>query len=370
MSQAVAVKPTPKAGFTFTEACYGTATQFRDTTDANGSQVLTYRWESGVAAGDTMTGRNPGYTYPKPGVYTPRLVVTSETGCRDTAEATVRVFSLPKALWSSSVACQGQPSWFFDRTEQAMAPLSEWGWKVQGIKGEYVGTMKGQQPYFVFDTTGLYRVLLTVTDTNGCSDTLRKQVEVNPSPSGAFSYTGDYEGEQGRVKFDNGTIGGDEYHWDFGNGKTSTAVSPQTVYAEDGVYQVVLSVLNGYGCSDTVRAEYRMLYKGLWIPNAMAPGGPVQATRYWKPVGVNLASYKAEVYNTHGVLLWKSTLLDDKGSPTESWDGTYKGRPCQQDVYVWKIQALFRDGTIWENNDTGNHEGLSEPAYGTITMVR
>jgi len=39
-------------------------------------------------------------------------------------------------------------------------------------------------------------------------------------------------------------------------------------------------------------------------------------------------------------------------------------------VYVWKISAIFRDGSIWYNQDVGEHKGLSEPVYGTITLIR
>jgi hypothetical protein len=85
---------------------------------------------------------------------------------------------------------------------------------------------------------------------------------------------------------------------------------------------------------------------------------------------VNLASYTAEVYNSQGALLWKSTLLDGKGAPAEGWDGTYNEKLCQQDVYVYKITAVFRDGSVWENLDVGEREGLSEPVYGTITLIR
>ena len=236
--------------------------------------------------------------------------------------------------------------------------------------GRYFGIMKGKTPSFSFDTTGSFQVLLTVTDTNGCADTLRQPLRVLPSPTGAFSYQPDYDQLQGQVKFFNGSLGASEYHWDFGNGKGSTAAEPMVSYDQDGTYLVTLAVLNDLGCSDTVTMVYTMLFKGLWVPNAFAPSGPVQATRYWKPVGVNLASYRAEVYNSHGILIWKSTLLDEKGSPVESWDGSFNEKPCQQDVYVWKIQALFRDGSIWNNNDVGDHDHLSGPVYGTITLVR
>jgi hypothetical protein len=70
------------------------------------------------------------------------------------------------------------------------------------------------------------------------------------------------------------------------------------------------------------------------------------------------------------MLLWSSTLLDEAGSPAESWDGTFNGKPCQQDVYVWKITAVFRDGSIWYNTDVGEHEGLSAEKWGSITLIR
>ncbi|MEI6750219.1 MAG: hypothetical protein WCM93_13755, partial [Bacteroidota bacterium] len=121
---------------------------------------------------------------------------------------------------------------------------------------------------------------------------------------------------------------------------------------------------------DTAIIAYTMMFKGLYVPNAFAPGGSIQATRYWKPAGVNLASYQADVYDSHGLLLWRSTLLDEAGSPVESWDGTFKEKPCQQDVYVWKITAIFRDGSIWYNTDIGSHKGLTQETWGTITLIR
>jgi PKD repeat protein len=175
---------------------------------------------------------------------------------------------------------------------------------------------------------------------------------------------------QGQVQFTNGSIGAKEYYWDFGNGETSYAESPKITYAEDGSYQVILVSVSDLGCHDTTAITYEMMFKGLYVPNAFAPGGAIQATRIWKPVGVNLASYTAEIYNSYGILLWKSTKLDEHGAPAESWDGTYNEKPCQQDVYVWKITAIFRDGSIWANQDVGEHKGLSEPVWGTVTLIR
>jgi hypothetical protein len=96
----------------------------------------------------------------------------------------------------------------------------------------------------------------------------------------------------------------------------------------------------------------------------------VSGTQFWKPVGINLASYSADVYNRWGDLLWHSEKLTEKGEPAEGWDGTFNGVPCQEGNYVWKITAVFRDGTVWNNEDIGNHEKLTPGKSGTITLIR
>jgi PKD repeat protein len=320
---------------------------------------------------DTAVVRNPQWTYPAPGSYTPQLIVTSQAGCRDTASATISVNGLPDASYSHSLACVGQPTYFFDHSEPYLAPLNLWGWRVSDSTNMlFFGSMQGATPQFIFDSVGTYRVMLTASDTNSCADTLTMMVHTRPSPLSAFSYTDNIGNVQGQVQFNDGSIGAREYHWDFGNGETSPLPSPSVTYQEDGTYMVTLVTLNEQGCSDTVSMPYTMLYKGLWVPTAFAPGGTLPQLRMWKPVGQNLAIYRCEVYNSHGVMIWHSQKLDERGSPMEYWDGTYKGHPVQEDVYVWKIQAVFRDGTIWNNKDIGERELLEGEVYGKIVLIR
>jgi len=366
----ILVKPTPLAGFTVNPVCLGEKTVFSDTTLANGSLALFYHWEFGDAGtADTSNLKNPQYFFAVPGSYTTDLVVKNQFGCADTATSATLVNGLPSASYASSMACAGQQTFFFDGSQPFIAPLSHWGWKISDSL-RFIGSMQGATPAFIFDSTGKYHVMLTVADTNGCIDTLVQQVRVKASPVSAFTYTENVENIQGQVQFTNGSIGGTTYFWDFGNGETSYKESPKVTYADDGTYQVMLVAVSDLGCHDTTFISYEMMFKGLYVPNAFAPWGTIQPTRTWKPVGVNLASYRAEVYNSQGMLLWSSTLLDEKGTPTESWDGTYKQKRCQLDVYVWKIMAVFRDGSIWNNNDVGEHKGLSGPKWGTITLIR
>jgi PKD repeat protein len=366
----ILVKPTPMAGFTVDPVCLGVKAEFSDATNANGATTLFYTWEFGDAGtADTSNLKNPEYLYSVAGTYITELKVTNQFGCADTATTEMVVNGLPAAGFAGSLACQGQKTYFFDASQPYNSPINTWGWCITDSLG-VAGYMQGANPDFIFDSTGRYEVMLTVADGNGCADTIVQQVKVNPAPLTAFSYTENVDNIQGQIQFTNGSIGATEYYWDFGNGETSFRESPLTTYEYDGTYQVVLVTVSDQGCHDTAMISYEMIFKGLYVPNAVAPGGTIQATRIWKPIGVNLASYTAEVYNSQGALLWKSTLLDGKGAPAEGWDGTYNEKLCQQDVYVYKITAVFRDGSVWENLDVGEREGLSEPVYGTITLIR
>ena len=67
----------------------------------------------------------------------------------------------------------------------------------------------------------------------------------------------------------------------------------------------------------------------------------------FKPKGLSLKEYQLQIFSTYGQLLFESTALEN-GQPAEGWDGRYKGTILPQDVYVWKIRAIFYNGKAWE----------------------
>ena len=66
-------------------------------------------------------------------------------------------------------------------------------------------------------------------------------------------------------------------------------------------------------------------------------------------------------------MIWHSNLLDGEGSPMESWDGTMKGQPAPQGVYVWDIYAKFIDGTEWKGM---KYEKGTRRKVGAIHLIR
>ena len=98
------------------------------------------------------------------------------------------------------------------------------------------------------------------------------------------------------------------------------------------------------------------------------PKVEIQGVNVFKPVGVNLKEYKVEVYDSWGQLLWESSLLDSFGRPVEVWNGRKaNGEIYQSGTYVWKINAIFVDGTIWEGSDNGKGKYKN---MGTVTLIR
>jgi hypothetical protein len=204
----------------------------------------------------------------------------------------------------------------------------------------------------------------------------------NPAPVSDFEIKEDYDNVQGQIHLINRTQGATRYEWDFGNGFTSTADEPTIKFNDEPTitynsngfyYNIQLISYTDFNCSDTLEMPYYLMFKGLYVPNAFSPTNPMNEVRLFKPVGINIkeGTYLVEVYDSWGNLLWSSTKLDIYGSPEEGWDGTSdNGNLLPQDVYVWRIMAVFRDGTVWNSKNAGDHTNIPEKTYGTVTLLR
>jgi PKD repeat protein len=90
-----------------------------------------------------------------------------------------------------------------------------------------------------------------VTNANACDGTGSSEfvfVTVNPTPAANFDV--DFTIGSGVYEFNNNTVNGVTYDWNFGDGSTSTEVNPTHTYTTGGNYTVVLTATNN-GCSNT-----------------------------------------------------------------------------------------------------------------------
>ncbi len=370
-STVIYVKPSPIAEFDASGECLGDSIIFANLSLGNGTILTSYKWIfNDPITSDSSSLENPVHFYPIAGDYMPDLIVGNSIGCTDTISHSVSVYSPPKAQITVKNPCIGQPTRFLDKTNPGSSELTKWNWSITNDKG-YWQLDSMQNPVIVFELTGDYSAQLIVSDVNGCGDTITQPINELPSPESEFSYVERIEDQQWQLVITNESKKAESYQWDFGNGKNSMATDPVTTYDEEGEYLIKLVSQNSDMCTDTLTKEYHLLFKGLYIPNAFVPEDPKGKLNIFQPKGEGLQTFNIEVYDKWGNILWTSTtekLVD--GHPGPGWDGKYEGGYAPIGVYIWKVSAVFKDGSVWTGQSLGDNKNLSGFVYGTLTLIR
>lgn len=106
-------------------------------------------------------------------------------------------------------------------------------------------------PSHTYNASGLYIVCLTISDTF-CQDTWCDSVYVQSSGGGGGGCNADftYSANNSTINFNNTSNGGVWYSWDFGDGNSSSSMSPSHTYASSGLYVVCLTISDSF-CQDT-----------------------------------------------------------------------------------------------------------------------
>lgn len=104
------------------------------------------------------------------------------------------------------------------------------------------------QPKYTYGRAGNYTISLTLDHKK--RKKIYKQIHIGNMPKYRF-YT--LATNTDTVQFTSAADSGSTYHWDFGDGNTSTVAQPQHVFAQPGTYNIVLQV-NGRNafCNDPV----------------------------------------------------------------------------------------------------------------------
>ena len=76
----------------------------------------------------------------------------------------------------------------------------------------------------------------------------------------------------------------------------------------------------------------------LYAPNAFTPNGD-GINEFFELKGIYIATYNIKIFDRWGALIYESFSLEDH------WDGTWRGKPCQEGVYVWVVTATGFDQT-------------------------
>lgn len=224
-----------------------------------------YAWSASPNGGVTITGgttANPTVAFSQPGFYDVSVTI-SGSGCSRTANisqlmvGTNANFTLP-----SSPVCLGVPQTLVNTSTLGIGPATTYSWStIPANAATFTPTNTASAPQFVPNTNAAFRVVLQVTNDNGCIDTVQKLV----TPfvlTGNFSTVDTLINCSPRVVTFRANIPNMvRYTWTFTDTiggipiittQTTTADSVLKLYTSNGRKSVRLIIENQFGCLDTI----------------------------------------------------------------------------------------------------------------------
>jgi gliding motility-associated-like protein len=143
-------------------------------------------------------------------------------------------------------------------------------------------------------------------------------------------------------------------YWDFGDSTTSTENNPSHTYADTGIYEITLVVVNDMGCIDTIIEYVNIVIEDeyyFFIPNTFTPDEDgLNETFIGK--GENVKTFEMYIYDRWGNLLYSTSDIN------KPWDGkTTNNLNSNQGVYQYLMKVI-------------NTKEESYTYRGLVTLVR
>lgn len=189
----------------------------------------------------------------------------------------------------------------------------------------------------LYANAGTYDVTLSVTDVNGCSNTVTyyDYIDIYEVPVANFIFdpvtatTLDTD-----VDFTDYSTNASGWIWTFDSYGSSTDQNPNFVLPDlAGSYDVTLIAVSDNGCRDTLTKTIHIHQDQLiFVPNVITPDGDTfneVFTPYF--TGIDIYDYHLTIFNRWGEIIFESYNL------AGGWNGTYGGEIVEDGVYIWHI---------------------------------
>ncbi len=287
-----------------------------------------YNWTFGNGINSTLT--DPVNTYHITGKYTIRLIAGNNIPCYDTAYATVEVDTISgiKIDVTDSVFCAGRyitlTGLFSDNG------ITGYSWAFGD--GD---SMRNQNPvYHSFGSGSEYIVTLNATYRACPGISTTKKITTVSWPN---IYIGDdtsiCKGSEVLILTDKNNYANPAATWKWNTGQTGKSIEVTT----PGVYYVTVTI-NNCATTDSIIVDNDCY---VTIPNIFTPNGD-GINDFFFPRSLlsrGLTEFKMYVYNRWGQIVFESSTLLGSG-----WDGKMNGQEQPEGVYIYVIDAAFKDG--------------------------
>jgi len=261
VSHVVTIQKLPIANFAYTTPnCSNDPVHFTDLSSTQNGFIRYWIWNFGDGTPvDTVffpENPNPDHVFPNPGTFIVTLSIMNSDSCKDDVSLPVTVTPSPIANFQFDGKCEDQVVQFTDASfANGAGNVVAWSWDFDDPSSGINNTSASQNPIHTFATAGTYFVKLTVTNFNNCTDTIIKQLVINPPPPIEFTFTAACLNEI--IFFSPDTaimeIGAIQtWLWDFGDGITSSSAYTAHSYIATGNYTVTLTVTDTSDCENVI----------------------------------------------------------------------------------------------------------------------
>ncbi|TCD10212.1 T9SS type B sorting domain-containing protein [Pedobacter frigidisoli] len=310
-------------------------------------------WDFGPGVKSEITTLNDSrvLTFDTPGLKTLTLTVETPNGCTSTISHDILVELKPE---KPEIAVNQALFCLKDIIKLSVPELDGIVYAWTGPNKFNASTSSVEIPITDFNQAGEYVVTLTsgTCTSDPASITIPEIARIpianfytEPSFNVKFSVPAP-------ITFINTSKFADFYLWEFGDGFTSTDLSPTHRYQIDGIFKIKLTAFSKNGCSTSIIQGDLLVKKeaSIFVPNAFSPNG--DGVNDNLVVGItNLKKYRIQIYNRYGNQIFFTDNIFD------NWKGDFKGNQLPVGVYYYVIS-----GTNLSEN--------SVRYSGSITLIR
>ncbi len=319
--------------------------------------------------------------------------IEKNLGCEslhDTVSLTVAPAAKTKLFGADSVCVGATEQYYTQYTEN-----STYYWNVTGDNLNYSkDQLSSSVRYIDWINDGIDTLTVFEQTWAGCEGVDTLIVHIAPSPKAHFNWS--LPGASNKIELRDSSMQDSLWtvnelgekvgenipytlFWNFGHiGENEKNIDVEVPYEkrniaileegyEYGYNCPILTVKNSFGCKDVyTECVFVNIATSLYMPTAFSPTNPAHSVRTFQPKGFNLKTCEVSVYDKWGNLIWYSDAVED-GMFVGSWDGKYDGKIMQSGVYIWKMEATFLDGQVWEGFDVGNGK---KAKFGSVSLIR
>ncbi|MBT3933223.1 MAG: PKD domain-containing protein [Bacteroidetes bacterium] len=249
----ILIRPMPQADFGINDSIQCLLNNQVSFTDNTSYSYSTYSvlWDFGD--GDTSTLLNPVHSYATPDTYYVKLISTSDYNCKDSITYAVYIMPMPVAEFSvnDSTQCLSGNQFSFTNTGSISSGTFNSNWDFDDANSS-----SSLNPSHTYSTYDSFLVLLILSSTFGCNDTVYHNMTVYPMPTAEFSFNDSSQCfNEHFIDLTNQTTiayGSLTYLWTWGDGNSSNTLNPNHSYNTSDTFDVKLLATSNYNCSDSI----------------------------------------------------------------------------------------------------------------------